>query len=46
MDDPDDEDVTDADAAAAVLDDEPLTADERTWREIQASRQLLTIPHG
>ena len=35
--------VTDADAAAAVLDDEPLTADERTWREIQAHRQLMTF---
>ena len=27
--------VSDADAAAAVVDDEPLTADEQTWREIQ-----------
>lgn len=35
--------VTDADAAAAMLDDEPLSADEQTWREIQAYRQLMTF---
>lgn len=35
--------VSDADAAAAVIDDEPLTADERTWREIQGYRQVMTF---
>ncbi len=35
--------VSDADAGAAVIDAEPLTADEKTWREIQAYRQLITF---
>ena len=34
--------VSEADAAAAIIDDEPLTADERTWREITAYRQMMT----
>lgn len=35
--------VSDGDAGAAVLDDEPLTADEQTWREIQGYRQVMTF---
>jgi Fic family protein len=35
--------VTDQDAVAAVDNDEPLTADERTWAEIVAYRRVLTF---
>lgn len=35
--------VSDADAAAAVDGDEPLTADERTWAEILGYRRMLTF---
>lgn len=35
-------DVTPEDAAAAVEGDEPLTADERTWKEIEGYRRVLT----
>ncbi len=35
--------VSDADAAAAVIDGEPLTTDEQTWREIQGYRQVMTF---
>jgi len=34
--------VTDDDALAAVDDDEPLTADQRTWAEIIGYRRVLT----
>jgi Fic family protein len=34
--------VTDQDAAAAVDDEQPLTADERTWAEILGYRRVLT----
>ncbi|MBZ4498453.1 Fic family protein [Dermacoccus sp. Tok2021] len=34
--------VTEQDAAAAVEGDEPLTADERTWKEIEGYRRVLT----
>lgn len=35
-------DITDQDALAAVDDEEPLTADERTWAEITGYRRALT----
>src|SRR4051794_38527040 len=35
--------VSDQDAVAAVDDDAPLTADERTWAEIVAYRRVLTF---
>ena len=35
--------VSDQDAAAAVDDDEPLTADEETWAEIIGYRRVLTF---
>lgn len=34
--------VSDQDALAAVDDEEPLTADERTWAEIRGYRRVLT----
>lgn len=34
--------VTDQDAAAAVEDEDPLTADEQTWAEILGYRRVLT----
>lgn len=34
--------VSPEDAAAAVEGDEPLTADERTWKEIEGYRRVLT----
>lgn len=34
--------VSDQDAAAAVEDEQPLTADERTWAEILGYRRVLT----
>jgi Fic family protein len=35
--------VTPQDAAAAIDEDEPLTTDERTWREILGYRRVLTF---
>ena len=38
--------VTEQDAIAAVEDEEPLTADERTWAEILGYRRVLTYVLG
>lgn len=35
-------DVSEADAVAAVMDDAPLDADVRTWKEITAYQQMMT----
>ncbi|MBF5081482.1 Fic family protein [Quadrisphaera sp. INWT6] len=38
--------ITDQDAVAAVDDDQPLTADQRTWAEILGYRRVLTYVLG
>lgn len=35
-------DVSEADAVAAVMDDAPLDADVRTWKEVTAYQQMMT----